>query len=56
MAETETTETLAEEVERYATTLEDTAERWGHAPDAHTRQVARRLRSILRKHETPAST
>lgn len=52
MAETSTqTETLAEEVARYATSLEDIAERWGHADDAHTRQVSRRLRAMLRKHD-----
>lgn len=43
--------TLAEEIEAYATSLEDIAERWNHANDAHTRQVARRLRVILSKHE-----
>lgn len=44
------TRAFRQDIERYAATLEDIAEKWGHADDAHTRQVARRLRVILRKH------
>ena len=44
-------QTLAAEIAEYAETLDGIASRWGHADDAHTRQVARRLRRILAKHE-----
>lgn len=42
--------TLAEELWQYVTRLEAIADRWRHPEDAHTRQIARRLRVILAKH------